>query len=211
MEREWEFLENAPNFVKNATSYEIFKKDSVINLQGHTEEDIYILLSGTVSVYYLFADGSVYHVTQCQDIDVLGDVELFSGKSTLYMVSADTNCKVAILHKEIFLRWLKEDNSFCFEVLRRMALKQSDNDIFIKHKLRLPFYNHLALWLYESGRSVYTKKEIVERFATPIRSVNRGVKILQEKDVLKSEAGKVFPDYKKLEDYINESGIQDLM
>lgn len=187
----WKFIESAPSFVVDAIRGESWHPGSMIVLQGFPEEDIYILTDGVIKVSYALSDGTVFSVATAKEIDILGDTEVLTGRpATMNMVEAVSECELYRLPKPLFLRWLREDNAFCFEVLRLFAVKYDESANRWKYLKGLTLSEQMTLWFYKNRVSA-SKEDLSEQLMAPVRSINRSVRELCTEGLLTSEKGLV--------------------
>lgn len=191
----WSFIEEAPEFVRQGIHREELKPGSMIVMQGFPEEDIYILTSGTIKVFYCLTDGTIYSVATAKEIDILGDAELLTGHSvSLNMAEALEPCELYRLKKSLFLRWLKADAAFCFEVLRLFAIKYDESARRWKYGRGLTLSEQMILWFYQhKTEGGVSKQRLSEELMAPVRSINRAVRMLVAEGLLCLKDGQVFP------------------
>lgn len=211
------YFQDAPIWLLQEFTIINIDKNTVFIREGYEIENIYILLEGFVrAVDYKIAE-SVYEymwfdpVKTFGSMELLFDIEFF--KTTLVTV---TPCKMMVISRKIFEKWLKSDIkalSLEIKIIGNYLLSQAAKDrafIQMSGNDRLLF---LLKQLYEQSGSQdvctvsLTRQELSDCTGLCVKTINRCVKKIEENNFISRQGNKIViskKQYLNIENYISE-------
>ena len=187
------FLSTCPSDIKNNFVNINFNTFDKILIQNEIADAVYIVKSGKVKVYSLTPSGVKYlERTYCEN-DLFGEVEIFANKPILNFVEAIEPCTTIKISKEDFLNWIKCDSDFSLYVHTHLSQKMYDASINNKAIISYTLKDRLLIFLWkilnEHNLDTIHKDIIVEGIGSNIRSVNRIIKELIDKNIIEYNKG----------------------
>jgi CRP/FNR family transcriptional regulator, cyclic AMP receptor protein len=170
--------------------------------EGESCGQVYLLLSGRVSVIISQPRLSRYTVTEFKPYEFFGEYELLAGiNSYLAEVKASTPCRLLAFPSEYYLQWVKNDPDFLFLRVRKIIRSLLDQTFNERTRHFLDAYGRviqvlLRAYDMRSGtcknvKLDMTRAEIAERTGCSVRTVNRVIRELAQKKFLTLIHGKI--------------------
>lgn len=98
-----------------------FHKRSVILQQDEESFDLYIILSGAVSVTLIHPDGREVTLDMMKEGDFFGELSLLDGKPRSATVTAVTDVEVLVLRRSLFIEILKGNADIAINLIAVMS------------------------------------------------------------------------------------------
>jgi len=123
-------ISNMPDYVKNTSLYlKLLKGKSIVNKSEDTS-DVYIVIKGSLIVVNEFESGKTFEPVKIYDSDFIGVVEaILDIPEFISTVQAISPVEYIKIPKDIFLKWIKDNNSICNKVLYSVCKNFSHNMI----------------------------------------------------------------------------------
>lgn len=178
--------------------------DTTLIKAGDKCSNIYIVLSGKVTGIDWPINERAYSFKDFGPGDFFGEIECFADLSN-YRISVVTvtKCKVLVIPAPFYMDWLRRDVEALFSRakvnMRRLITQTTDarRYLFLEAKERLVLY---LIRKYEqkqsNGKSVelnlsQTRNQLAEEIGFSIKTLNRNVKILEERGYIQMNKGKI--------------------
>lgn len=166
-----------------------------------TEDEVYFLIDGTLSLYH-HNDGLVSNPYRMHHFDLIGIYELFYPSAIQTEYRAITDCEIAALDRQLFVKLTKEYPAFYERVLVQLINRQS---MIATHYIRLinsPVIDRIAQFIaFAIDLRYFEKNEtfvlldshqvIADSVGCNIRSIHRGIKTLKDGGYIDIVGGKV--------------------
>lgn len=154
-------------------------------------ESVYVLLTGSLIVEHLMANGMLLHIDLVEPYDFMGDLEQLTQTITIHQVRAKETCELLQFNLEEYERLMRDAPLFSLAVAKSLAHKlRGTTDNFLnyvrlplKYRLYLEFDKALAVSETE-GQIPYDSDRYAEKLGVTSRSVNRLVKELKDKQYI---------------------------
>ncbi len=192
-----EIVENCPQQIKERFIIKKFEKGAKIVQQGFEAKYFYILLEGMNKIYRTSKLGTNYLQLVIEAQDVYGEIELSNHKPSICTVEALEYSKVIMIPREVYIKWLETDCNFSMFIINKLSdklyskIEKASNDVF--YNLEYKFIR-LVLDLYNKNknRNIPISKDLIaEELASALRSINRTINKLKQKNILKYENGEI--------------------
>lgn len=183
--------------LKNA-SLRYFEKDEMILKAGEALAYYYLIVEGNVRISYLFENGKSVLLKLYHAVNSIGDIELFENMPIQSDVIANENCYLIAISAEEIKEVHWENTKFLHHVIKTLGEKLSATMNNSSYNLSYPLINRLSSFLIglSDGEAVLTLKisyqEIAQFLGATYRHLNRTLKELEEKDIIRIEDKKVF-------------------
>ncbi|TIH12936.1 Crp/Fnr family transcriptional regulator [Marinifilum sp. JC120] len=161
-----------------------------IILEGQVPEAVFIILSGSMKVHLNMAKGSEYLVALEGPGKLLGEVEALTGTPAACSVTALGECRVAAVLPADYETWLAENHRFALLVNRILSFRLQSFTrraaVNLSYPLEYSVLKMIKMQFEEHGSLVLqiSKEEIANYLGTSLRSINRIIKGLQDKNIL---------------------------
>lgn len=191
-----------PENIKKKIIYKKYEKGEEILKKDEEVKKVLILCNGVIDVINEFENGKVYSFSKNKAVDFIGEIALLAGEKTASVtVRANVFCETLVLRTEDFLEWTKVDPGLSFWICRNLSSKiyhraKKKGDRFFSTAMKIV----IAFLLDEtkekikktgSGKILKTRAQMVDELAISIRTLNRVIKELKEKDFITIERGKI--------------------
>ncbi len=103
-----------------------FNPGDIIIHQGETADKFYIIVSGTVEIYYYEPNAADTIIAQLDSGNYFGEIGLLEGSKRTASVRAATPVKVLVFDRETFSRWISDAPASRYELWRTVA-ERRDN------------------------------------------------------------------------------------
>ncbi|MBC2582317.1 Crp/Fnr family transcriptional regulator [Clostridium sp. DJ247] len=185
-----DLIDNCPNEIKEHIITKKFEKNTKIIEQGFEVKYLYILLNGSNKIYRTSESGASYLQIIVEPEEIYGEIEVLNNKLSTCTVEALTDCEVLMLSKEIYRKWLQIDTDFSMFIIDKLSNKlylkiiKASNDIF--YSLEYKFISLiLSLYYRKNSTKIYISKNLMaEELTASIRSINRIIHKLKQKNIL---------------------------
>lgn len=189
------FYNSCPYEVKSSFMNKTFEPGEKIIEQGSPGQYVYILTSGNAKVYYVTQSGMSYVQYIYGAWELFGEVEALDNKPSVCNVEAISKCSTLQIENVKFAEWLKLDFSFTKHIMCQLSDKvyavSETAPINIMYPLEYRFLI-LAWNNFSKGTDkglCLTKEILAECMGTSIRSINRVIKALMDKDIIHYSKG----------------------
>lgn len=163
--------------------------------QGDTPKSVFIILEGRLKIHHITPKGTDYLVAVEGPGEIIGEVEALTGEPYTCSASGVKPAVVAAIPCRTYARWLKEDHGFALLVNQALChrLQKATRRSAIHQSYPLEYsVLRLLRMLAEEARSRRVdvgKEEMAHYLATNTRSINRILKGLQERNVIRVGRG----------------------
>lgn len=212
-----DLLSEIPDEELNNLKLEYYKAGETIIKKGAVPENIYILISGLINSLIDTKNGILFNSYRIKPVDVFGISEIISDKDQVYLanIAAQVDSLVAVLNKDVFLRWLHTYNKFCVKTMFLVTDRLHGAIDTYVNMSNMPIYYKTIYYLTysydcyvqanghgtenDSVKLPETRAEIAEKLGTNIRSVNRSIQQLKDEDLISINRGKIIIDSSHIE------------
>jgi CRP-like cAMP-binding protein len=192
-----------------------YQKGELVLEAGTELEYLYLLVEGKVKVYYLFENGKSMFLKLYHGFQMLGDVEFLKDIPVLCHIEAVKDSQVIAIPAD-FLRKAYHDNAnfmrYLSETLSEKLYVTINNS---SYNYVYPLVNRLSSYLLESMTEQdqivihTTYEEIAQFLGTTYRHLNRTIKELESKSIIRCDDKIIYVlDKKKLRDLAKNILIQ---
>ncbi len=200
-----------PDRVKRRCALVHFQAGTILFYKGDLLEGIFLLCEGTTKVMNIFSKGNVYLVSEMNHITFIGEQAILAGeKKASVTVEAVTDCTMIRIPIDAFLEWIDRDHGLTKLLLRRLAIRQYGVSLkhgdrsyqscsYLLEKYLVKRYEKTA---EEEVRVAETRQTIADKLGVSLRSVERGISQLKEKELI---------TVRKRKAYINEEQYHRLV
>jgi len=174
-----------------------YQAGEVLIHQEGTPEEVFILLSGNVKVYHNTLKSNEYLVALEGPGEIIGEVEILTGEPYNCTVEALSQSKVGVMPKTAYQQWLQDEHDFALLVNRITCYRLQQFTKRAAAHLSYPLEFSVIIYLREQAHNRgsmnvdISKEEIANYLGTSVRSINRVLKNLQGKKVLKADKGNI--------------------
>lgn len=202
-------LEKAPEAIKHSFESKSYSEGKLIISRDEMVKYLYILTEGVCEVYHQNFSGALLSYTLMRAYCCFGEVELINNKLKPMSVIAKTDCQMLLLKRPFVLQWMKLDFNFNLYLFEQLAEKLRDNSeklfrissFTVKDRILYSLYTHYKIGDLEQ----LTKKQISYEAATPLRSINRAIALLNEEGWIEYKKKQFFVQFpKKIETYLTK-------
>lgn len=188
--------------IKNRFVIRKVNANTIIANKDDKVTSVYLLYSGSMRIINEFDNGYNYSYADIGFMDIVGDIEVLSGKFKFAAtVKSVTECIMINISVKDFMYVFEKNHAFSKEIAKMLARKMYPSSYgqgnFVYHSVE---YN-LTLLIIElvekdvmangCGKVVLKRTDISERLATTVRSVNRSLKKLRESESISIVKGKI--------------------
>lgn len=166
---------------------EAFAPKQVIIEQSKRYAHVYIIKKGIAKVYLSDENGKDFIQEFLSDGMEFGELEVFSGKPSFCRIESITNLDVYKISYTDFNRLLETDKIFNRLVLNGMAQKISYKAPRHSYQHSYPIEDNIVKLknMYPELEKIIPKKDIASYMGITMRSLNRTLSALKQKDNLK--------------------------
>lgn len=193
-------LKDAPADIEHSIVRFFCKKGSTLIVTDEEAGSVFFLLKGSLMAIEEHGKNGLYPFTEIHAPDIVGDFELFSGKTQrLVTLRAMTDCMGIRISIKDYHRWIRKDCNALYirmQLLMRMMTEQSQND---RKRFLLTNEERVILLLAEECRKKkceqvqihYTHEELADHVGCSLRTVNRIVNHLERVGMFHRLHGKI--------------------
>ncbi len=160
--------------------------------QGDFPENVYIVLSGSLKIHHNTPKGAEFLVAIAGPGEIIGEVEALTREACVCSATSLKKSTVGVIPKEAYAQWLEEDHGFALLVNLAMSYRLQKvvrrSATHLCYPLEYSVLKLFAIQVQEEGstRLPATKEELANYLGTNTRSINRVLKDLEQKNVLRS-------------------------
>ncbi|SES80384.1 cAMP-binding domain of CRP or a regulatory subunit of cAMP-dependent protein kinases [Salinibacillus kushneri] len=189
----YEMVKECPyRFLKKMSVYH-FKQEEMVIHQGDAIHRFYIIVEGTAKIYVMSENGRTYSQAIYQKGDFIGEIEIFDQYLSVSNVKALTDLTLIGIDGNDFLEWMRIDNHMSYYFNRSLAkylynlAMKSGVDSLYPLKYRLCDYILKEMVPYQRNQYIVriSKNQMSEHLAVTLRSINRVLKELAGKKIIK--------------------------
>ncbi len=179
-------IQIAPNQIKEKN----VSAGAFIIKQGGDPKEAFVILEGNVKIYHATLKSNEYLMAIAGPGEIVGELEILTEEKNLCSAEALINCRVAVLDRNIYRKWLNEDHKFALLMNQILCSRLQKISTRAAEHLTYPLeYSFLKLIkasaLKKSSQTIkISKNEISSYLGTSVRSVNRILKNLHNQKVL---------------------------
>ncbi|WP_432666576.1 Crp/Fnr family transcriptional regulator [Wukongibacter baidiensis] len=179
--------------IKSKWEYVTYNANETMCEFGDPCKYFYIVVKGFVNIYHTSEKGKTYSQSIYEKGSYIGELELFTDKPFICGVEAMTDTEVIRLKKDVFLKWVKTDNSILYYLTKTLASstyelsQKASYDTLYCLKFRVceylvecmkneNYHKHYKIFL--------NKKYLSEKFVVTTRSINRTLRELADDDII---------------------------
>lgn len=181
----------------------LFRAGEYLYREGEPARYLFIILDGSCKVFKILENGKTVLLCRYEEVQVLGEFELFSGQTAKTNVQAlkDTYCLAVSIreHRDLLLA----DNRFLQFVLRRTCMKIERNNANTAANLLYPLEQRLAAYLLamqDRGSFSANYTMLAEYLGCSLRHLFRTFRALCDRQILqKTDTAYLLQDIAALE------------
>lgn len=192
----------------------------IIFNQGETYDCFCIIINGLADIYITAENGKRYSQAIYKKGDFIGELEVFERRPFVCFVEALTDLELLMLDRKSFLLWLELDKNINTYVMRlmssqfyKLSKKAGDDNLYsLKYRLCNYFLSYIENQSSQPEEITVKvmKPQLSKQFGVTERSINRILKSLKEKDVLKMNSQSVvIKDVQKLKSELNPGRFEE--
>jgi CRP-like cAMP-binding protein len=177
-----EIFFNCPYRILKALEIVSYRPGQIFCHQEQCQENLFIIISGKVEVYYQAENGKE-HLKYCyQEGAFLGELEFYDQSPASSSIRALTQVKLFKIKREIVLEWLKIDNHFSEYLFKQVSKKYYNYSLITSknflYSVKYRICNYLILFCAEHNKRTnveveFDKNRFTKLFAISLRSLNR--------------------------------------
>lgn len=181
-----------------------FKKGETI-IKPYTYPDyVYVVLEGIANVSYMSGKGRIIVASQFLRGDFIGEMNAICNQEYIFEAFAYSDMELVKIPAKVFIERMKTD----FKLVQSMVQSQNNRINYIEAFMVLnstfSLYEKVLLFLCcflarDEFKRPFTKEFLVQYTGTDIRCINRVLKEMSQKGLIKTKNGKIhIEDYKGL-------------
>jgi len=185
-----------------------YKKEEFILKAESMIEYYYLLVEGKIKISYLFENGKSNLLKFYSDFNTIGDLELFKNIPILCNIDAVEDTYLIAIPSEILRKKYFNNIKFLHHLIDSLSDKLYTTINNSSYNFVYPLINRLSSYLVEhlTNKNYITLNssflEIAQFLGTTYRHLNRTLKELEEKEIIKCEDKTVF--------ILDEDGLREL-
>jgi CRP-like cAMP-binding protein len=157
--------------------------------QGENIRYVYIISDGITKCYRTEENGKDLIFEFLGKGEITGELEAIRGTTCLCNVEAITAVTAYAIPRELFLKLLRSDAELNGKILEELATRIDQTCVRASYQQAYPIeYGVLRLLMLQENQQVFfSKKDMADYLAITVRSFNRTIRQLREKNVLSTE------------------------
>lgn len=180
---------------------EIAVKDKVISenliqpkellLQQNKEiHHLFIIKEGMAKCYITENNGKDYILEFLGSGEIIGELEVLNETKSITNIEAISNLSVFKIEKSHFLEILQKNWNFNLLIMKELAMRISQTASRASYQQNYPLeYSILKLiYLFSNQPLKLSKKDLADYLGITVRSLNRTLLALQQKDIIHSDS-----------------------
>ncbi|WP_297426509.1 Crp/Fnr family transcriptional regulator [Clostridium sp.] len=170
-----------------------FEKDETILKADTNLEYYYLLVDGKIKISYLFENGKYMSLKFYKDFNTIGDLELLKNIPICCNIDAVENTYLIAISSDILRKEYFNDSKFLRHLVESLSEKLYATINNSSYNFVYPLINRLASYLIEhlTDRDYIILNssflEIAQFLGTTYRHLNRTLKELEEKSIIRCE------------------------
>lgn len=197
----YQIFKGCPYEILNHWEVNEYKPGTVICRQGETIERLYIIVNGYADIYYMAENGKKYSLITLKNGDLIGEIEILDKRPYSANMEAYSVLKTLEISRDFFLKWIDMDHNINYNITRilsdrfyHLVLKAGKDTL---HTLKY----RICAYLLSRGKQIskqtknveirFDKEKLSEEFAVTLRSINRILHGLQNKDIVEIKADSI--------------------
>ena len=183
----------------------VFKKGERIIWQGESYGDLYLIREGIAKCFITEENGRDYVLAFLGTGEIMGEIELILTCDNLSNIEALTEVETVKISGDLFQRLLEENQGFNKLILKEFAIRLNQTAEKASYQQVFPIeYKVLKILLLWSEVSpILSKSDLADYLGIPVRSLNRVLKDLNEKNLIETKGNEV--------EILSKRGIEQLM
>jgi CRP-like cAMP-binding protein len=199
-------LKGCPYEILNHWQTGEYRAGTVIFHQGDRVDCLSIVIEGCADIYCMTENGNKYSQVVIKEGEFIGEFEIFDQRPVICFVEALTDLQLLHIQREFFMKWLELDNNICSYLAKYschqfyLFSEKASADTLYSLKARICSYLLSCCGQAPTGfRCLLDKEKLSEQFAVTVRSLNRILLSLKNKNIIGIETDAiVIKDLKKL-------------
>jgi len=193
------YLRQVISKVKEIGTSKIYPPDTTIISEGEKGDTIYFLIEGTVKVVIYTEEGRELILNTLTAINFFGEIGAFEECLRTANIVSVNRCTVVIIHKKVFMNFIKEDNKTFFMLMLEMAkrLREANKKIYIlslsKAKERLQCYIRDKFVESPVNNTIFLPSHdvIAKEIGLTRETVTKILGTMKKEDIISNTHGKV--------------------
>lgn len=198
-------MQKCPSVVKESLIRRSYKAGEKIIEQGDCVNNFYILLEGSIKVFYTATTGKNHIQNILEEGEIFGELEVLQNRPSICNVEAIIDSEILLIPQKAYRMWLEKDSQFSLFIneliCNKFYLKTKKISEDILYPLSFRLVSHI-LFLHDklgSNEFEVSKSLIAEELATSVRSLNRLILDLIQKELISYDKNQLkILDYKGL-------------
>ncbi len=190
-----------------------FKKGETIVKPNTSPNYIYVVLKGVANVIYMTSKGKYVIVSQFLEGDFIGEMNAICGQNYILEAVAYSDIELLKIPAKTFIDRMKQD----FRLVQSMVQSQNNRinylEAFVVIGSTFSLYEQTLIFLCcflssDEFSQNFTKDFLVSYLGTDMRCINRVLKQMSEKGLIKTRNGKItIVSYDALREEAQKLGI----
>lgn len=190
-----------------------FKKGETVVKASTYPDYIYVVLKGVANVIYMSSKGRTVIASQFLEGDFIGEMSAICSQSYIFDAVALSDLELLKIPAKTFIDRMKED----FRLVQSMVQSQNNRinylEAFTIINSTFSLYEKILLFLCcflvrDKVKECFTKDFLVSYIGTDVRCVNRILKQMSSKGLIRTRNGKItISNYDSLRHEAEELGI----
>ena len=158
--------------------------------QGEKPIFCYILLEGKVKVFHNTPTDQNFLFGIYEEPQIFGHLEMPNKENFFNSVQCLTPCKFLKFTRELYLEWLRNDSDFAMRINFDLCTKLMKASYRMVDESSFPLEYHVIKYIIEASENfkkstiTLNKKDLAGYFGTNLRSINRILKQLNDKQMI---------------------------
>ncbi|NLJ40916.1 MAG: Crp/Fnr family transcriptional regulator [Clostridiales bacterium] len=183
-----------PDRIWLSTTFTKIRRDSFLMHYGDTLDHIFIICKGVVEVSSSNPNDHVTKVVFVKEGNMIGEMEALIGENIIaYNARAYTDCDLIRIPSKTFLKWFETDIYIVRKLSLALAKKLYESSMEAIKYSQHPAIIRLAGLLHseDEGVVVKTRQQLAETCGVSVRTINRCIIKLKEKELISLYKGKI--------------------
>lgn len=181
---------NINGILKNKVENVELPASSFVINQGEKPIFCYILLEGKVKVFHNTPTDQNFLFGIYEEPQIFGQLEMPNEERFFNSVQCLTQCKFLKFTRELYLEWLRSDSEFAMKINFDLCTKLMNTSYRMVDESYFPLEYHVIKHIIETSENFkkstikLNKKDLASYFGTNLRSINRILKQLNDKQMI---------------------------
>jgi len=205
------FTENMPDYVKSRYTIRTCDTGELITSKGEALDKFGIVVNGQTRVVNEFENGNIYMIESNPAIDYIGEVTILANQQlTSVSIEASKPCIIFFVPRKYAEKWIYEDSALLKRLAQRVANKlycsSRENGMKFFYPADYIFIDYLVKkaskinWQKAKSMKIEdTRTKIAEELGMNIKTLNRTISKLKDKEVFSLEKGKIIVTQKNIQ------------